>query len=80
MAKHLFYGQVLPIPLKLDPDDLLDCGRASPRLFRLVSDWQVWAHLLRRVVQFSENKLDQLLKFRADGGSWFRVVCKLLQV
>ena len=38
-----FDGQVLPILLKLDPDSLLNCGRASSRLFRLVSDWEVWA-------------------------------------
>ena len=38
-----FDGQVLPILLKLDPDSLLNCGRASSRLYRLVSDWEVWA-------------------------------------
>ena len=65
MAKYLFYGQVLPILLKLDPDDLLECRRASPRLIRLVSGWQVWAHLLKGVVQFSRG--------------WFRMYFRYFQ-
>ena len=64
--RGLFYDQVLPILLNLDPDDLLNCGRASPRLYRLVSDWEVWAHLLKRVTQFSNERVEQLINFREE--------------
>merc|ERR1711971_104059 len=33
--------QILPILLALDPESLLNCGRASPRLYRLVCDKEV---------------------------------------
>ena len=57
---------MLPILLNLDPDDLLNIGRASPRLYRLVSDWEVWAHLLKRVAQFSNERVEQLVNFREE--------------
>ena len=69
-------GQVLLILLKLDPDSLLNCGMASSRLFRLVSDWEVWAHLLNGVPEFSQERLDQLVQFKIDGSTRFGIVCK----
>ena len=66
LRRGLFYDQVLPILLNLDPDDLLNCGRASPRLYRLVSDWEVWTHLLKRVTRFSNERVDQLINFREE--------------
>jgi len=66
-------GQVLPILLNLDPDDLLNLGRASPRLYRLVSDWEVWTHLLKRVIQFSNERVEHLINFREES-SWFGIV------
>ena len=57
---------MLPILLNLDPDDLLNLGRASPRLYRLVSDWEVWAKLLKRVTQLSNERVEQLINFREE--------------
>jgi len=74
--QHLSDGQVLPILLKLDPDSLLNCGRASSRLYRLVTDWEVWAHLLNGVPEFSDERLDQLVQFKGEGSSRFGIVCK----
>jgi len=74
--EHLPDGQVLPILLKLDPDSLLNCGRASSRLYRLVSDWEVWAHLLNKVTEFSDERLEQLVQFKREGSSRFEIVCK----
>merc|ERR1712013_12585 len=74
--EHLPDGQVLPILLKLDPDSLLNCGRASSRLYRLVSDWEVWAHLLNKVTEFSDERLEQLVQFKREGSSRFGIVCK----
>merc|ERR1712107_481124 len=68
-------GQVLPILLNLDPDDLLNCGRASPRLYRLVSDWEVWAHLLKRVAKFFNERVEQLINFREES-SRFGIVLR----
>ena len=64
--RGLFYDQVLPILLNLDPDDLLNLGRTSPRLYRLVSDWEVWTHLLKRVARFSNERVEQLINFREE--------------
>ena len=57
---------MLPILLNLDPDDLLNIGRTSPRLYRLVSDWEVWTHLLKRVTRFSNERVEQLINFREE--------------
>ena len=46
----------------MDPDTLLNCGRASPRLYRLVCDQEVWRHLLRGV-DFTEERLEELRLF-----------------
>ena len=51
----------------MDPDTLLNCGRASERLFNLVCDRIVWRHLLKKVDEFSEEKLDELVVFGKKG-------------
>ena len=58
-------GQIIPILLAMDPADpgsLLNCGRASPRLYRLVCDRVVWGHLLKRV-DFTKEQMDELVLF-----------------
>ena len=70
ISRCLFYDQVLPILLNLDPDDLLNIGRTSPRLYRLVSDWEVWTHLLKRVTQFSNERVEQLINFREESSGF----------
>ena len=70
ISRCIFYDQVLPILLSLDPDDLLNIGRASPRLYRLVSDWEVWTHLLKRVTRFSNERVEQLINFREESSGF----------
>ena len=55
-------GQILPILLAMDPADLLNCGRASPRLFRLVCDREVWCHLLKEV-DITKEQVEELRLF-----------------
>ena len=55
-------GQILPILLAMDPADLLNCGRASPRLFRLVCDREVWCHLLKGF-DFTKEQMEELRLF-----------------
>ena len=52
----------------MDSDTLLDCGRASLRLYRLVSHRQVWRSLLRNISEFSEEKVEKLVVFVKKGG------------
>ena len=54
--------QIIPILLALDPESLLNCGRASPRLYRLVCDREVWKHLLKGI-DFTEEQLEELTVF-----------------
>ena len=61
--------QVLPLLLAMDPDTLLNCGRTSPRLYRLVCDQEIWRHLLRGV-EFTEERLEELRLF---GQGLFRI-------
>ena len=41
LLPHLSDRQILPILCAMDPEDLLNCGRASNRLRQLVSDREV---------------------------------------
>jgi len=52
----------------MDPNTLLDCGRASLRLYRLVCDRQVWRSLLKDISEFSKEKVEDLLVFATEGG------------
>jgi len=60
--------QVIPLLLAMKPDTLLDCGRASLRMYRLVCDRQVWRSLLRDISEFSKEKVEELLVFATKGG------------
>ena len=52
----------MPILLAMDPDTILNCGRASPRLYSLVCSREVWRHLLTGV-EFTKERLEELLIF-----------------
>ena len=41
--------QVLPLLLAMDADTLLNCGKASERLFNLICDRVVWRQELQNV-------------------------------
>ena len=60
--------QVIHLLLAMDSDTLLDCGRASLRLYRLVCDRQVWRSLLKDISEFSKEKVEDLLLFATEGG------------
>ena len=60
--------QVVPLLLAMDPDTLLECGRASLRLYRLVCHRQVWRSLLKDISEFSKEKVEDLLVFATKGG------------
>ena len=53
-------GQILPIIFAMDLDTLLSFGRANRRLHRLVSDMQVWRHLLKETESFTNERLKEL--------------------
>ena len=55
-------GQALPLLFAMDPETLLNCGRSSPRLYRLVCDQEVWRHLVRGV-DFTEEQVEELRLF-----------------
>ena len=55
-------GQIVSLLLAMDPESLLDCGRASPRLYRLVCDREVWCHLLKGV-EFTKEHMEDLRLF-----------------
>jgi len=55
--------QILPILLYMDADSLLNSGRSSDRLHRLVCDRKVWFHLLKQTAEFSKEKLEELVDF-----------------
>ena len=46
----------------MDPDTILNCGRASPRLYSLVCSREVWRHLLTGV-EFTKERLEELVIF-----------------
>ena len=51
--------QVLMVMVTMDPQTLLSCGRASPRLYRLLCDRVVWRHLLKGV-DFTKEMMEEL--------------------
>ena len=51
----------------MDPEDLLNCGRASNRLRQLVSDREVWPVLLKKIPHFTNDKLEELVIFGSKG-------------
>ena len=51
--------QVLMVMVTMDPQTLLNCGRASPRLYRLLCDRVVWRHLLKGV-NFTKEMMEEL--------------------
>ena len=53
----------------MDSDTLLNCGRASERLFNLVSDRQVWRQLLKKIPEFSKSKVQELKGLQSPQGS-----------
>ena len=55
--------QILPILCAMDPDTLLNCGRATRRLHRLVSDLEVWRSLLKGIGSFTKERLEELVRF-----------------
>ena len=61
--------QVIPLLLFMDSDTLLNCGRASERLFNLVSDRQVWRQLLKKIPEFSKSKVQELKGLQSPQGS-----------
>jgi len=66
---HLSDDQVLPLLLAMDPDTLLNCGKASERLFNLVCDREVWRELLKKTVEFAKEKVEELKGFKGSKGS-----------
>ena len=61
--------QVIPLLLFMDSDTLLNCGRASERLFNLVSDRQVWRQMLKKIPEFSKSKVQELKGLQSPQGS-----------
>ena len=53
----------------MDSDTLLNCGRASERLFKLMSDRQVWRQLLKKIPEFSKSKVQELKGLQSPQGS-----------
>ena len=52
----------------MDPDDLLNFGWASDRLHQLVCDREVWTRLVKRISQFTNENLEELVIFWSRGG------------
>merc|ERR1719370_1662525 len=61
--------QVLPLLLAMDPGTLLNCGKASERFFNLVCDREVWRELLKKTVEFTKEKVEELKEFKGSKGS-----------
>ena len=58
--------QVLMVMVTMDPQTLLNCGRASPRLYRLLCDRVVWRHLLKGV-DFTKEMMEKLRVLGQEG-------------
>ena len=54
--------QIIPILLACDPESLLNCGRTSAHLYRLVCDREVWKHLVKGIT-FTEDQMEELKLF-----------------
>ena len=66
---HLSDDQVLPLLLAMDPDTMFNCGKASERLFNLVCDREVWRELLKKTVEFTKEKVEELKGLRGARGA-----------
>ena len=53
----------------LDPNSLLNLGRASDRLYHLVCDKKVWRSLLKKVEEFTEDRVRELSVFAENSDS-----------
>ena len=60
--------QVLPLLHAMDADTLLNCGKASERLFKLVCDREIWRHLLKKAEVFNKDMLGELKAFKGTKG------------
>ena len=58
--------QILPLLLAMDPESLLDCASAPPRLYRLIRDRKVWRYLLKEV---TKEQMEELRLF-GRGDQW----------
>ena len=54
------------VMVTMDPQTLLNCGRASPRLYRLLCDRVVWRHLLKGV-DFTKEMMEKLRVLGQEG-------------
>ena len=61
--------QVIHLMLFLDPNSLLNLGRASDRLYHLVCDKKVWRSLLKKVEEFTEDRVRELSVFAENSDS-----------
>ena len=60
---------VIHLMLFLDPNSLLNLGRASDRLYHLVCDKKVWRSLLKKVEEFTEDRVRELSVFAENSDS-----------
>ena len=61
--------QVIHLMIYLDPNSLLNLGRASDRLYHLVCDKKVWRSLLKKVEEFTEDRVRELSVFAENSDS-----------
>ena len=61
--------QVINLMLYLDVDSLINLGKASERLYHLVCDKKVWRSLLKRVEDFTTERVQQLTVFLEKSSS-----------
>ena len=60
---------VIHLMIYLDPNSLLNLGRASDRLYHLVCDKEVWRSLLKKVESFTEDRVRELSVFAENSDS-----------
>ena len=60
---------VIHLMIYLDPNSLLNLGRASDRLYHLVCDKKVWRSLLKKVEEFTEDRVRELSVFAENSDS-----------
>ena len=60
---------VIHLMIYLDPNSLLNLGRASDRLNHLVCDKKVWRSLLKKVEEFTEDRVRELSVFAENSDS-----------
>ena len=60
---------VIHLMIYLDPNSLLNLGRASDRLYHLACDKKVWRSLLKKVEEFTEDRVRELSVFAENSDS-----------